>query len=85
MTHLPSHMFRQYDIRGVVGSELNENSVSLLSKAFALYFQCKGCKKIIIGQDNRTSSDPFAQIMTSIFLDAGLSVLSLGTVTTHVS
>jgi len=82
MTHLPSHMFRQYDIRGVVGSELNENSVSLLSKAFALYFQCKGCKKIIIGQDNRTSSDPFAQIMTSIFLDSGLSVLSLGTVTT---
>lgn len=82
MVHLPSHMFRQYDIRGVVGTELNEESVAAMSKAFALYFKSNGCHRVIIGQDNRTTSDPFAEIMAKVFQESGLSVVMLGTVTT---
>jgi len=82
MVHLPSHMFRQYDIRGVVGSELNEESVAWLSKAFAVYFQRQGAHSILIGQDNRTSSEPFADVMATVFRESGLSVVRLGTVTT---
>ncbi len=82
MVHLQPHMFRQYDIRGVVGSELNDETVTQLSKAFALYFLQKGSRRVLIGQDNRTSSDPFAELMTSVFLASGLSVVKLGTVTT---
>ncbi|MCE5223033.1 phosphomannomutase/phosphoglucomutase [bacterium] len=80
--HLQPHMFRQYDIRGVVGSELNDETVTQLSKAFAFYFLQKGSRRVLIGQDNRTSSDPFAELMTSVFLASGLSVVKLGTVTT---
>lgn len=82
MVYLQHHMFRQYDIRGVVGPELNEETVTQLSKAFALYFRQKGSHRVLIGQDNRISSNPFAEIMTSVFREAGLSVVKLGTVTT---
>jgi len=82
MVYLQRHMFRQYDIRGIVGPELNEDSVMQLSKGFALYFRQKNCSKVLIGQDNRISSNPFAEIIASVFREAGISVVKLNTVTT---
>ncbi len=80
--NINSQMFREYDIRGIVEKDLNSETVALLSRALASYFIENHRYHVIIGQDNRPSSIPFADIMTSIFCDSGISVLDLGVVTT---
>jgi phosphomannomutase / phosphoglucomutase len=80
--NINSQMFREYDIRGIVEKDLNSETVALLSRALASYFIENHRYHVIIGQDNRPSSITFADIMTSIFCDSGISVLDLGVVTT---
>ena len=42
-------IFRQYDIRGIVNEELNEESYYLIGKGFGTYLRNKGLKSIVFG------------------------------------
>jgi phosphomannomutase / phosphoglucomutase len=75
-------MFREYDIRGIVDQDLTPDSVSLLAQALSCYFIDNKQLSVLIAEDNRPSSIPFAQIMSSVFCESGISVIDLGTVTT---
>lgn len=75
-------MFREYDIRGIVDQDLTEKTVSLLAQALASYFLNNKQLTVLLAEDNRPSSIPFAQIMSSVFCDSGISVIDLGIVTT---
>jgi phosphomannomutase / phosphoglucomutase len=77
-------MFREYDIRGIVDQDLTVESVTLLAQALANYFIENNELTVLIAEDNRPSSIPFAKIMSSVFCDSGLSVIDLGTVTTPI-
>ena len=49
-------IFREYDIRGIVGKDLTPDSVTSIGKAIGTYIKRGGGKKMVIGRDVRTSS-----------------------------
>lgn len=75
-------IFREYDIRGIVGKELTEDSIIDLAKGFVAYFKSKNQKSILVGRDNRHSSLSIRDSLVSIFLSFGFDVLDVGCVTT---
>jgi phosphomannomutase/phosphoglucomutase len=75
-------MFREYDIRGLVDKDLSNETVTLLAQALSIYFIENQQFTVLIAEDNRPSSIPFAKIMSSVFCESGISVIDLGTVTT---
>jgi len=79
-----SNIFRQYDIRGIVGEELNEQMIYDIARAFATYALRQGQNTIILGRDNRASSPNMANIMSEALLNTGCNVIDLGMVISPV-
>lgn len=72
-------MFREYDVRGRVSEdELNENSVSLITRAFATFLAKRKINKVVVGYDNRTCSPSFAEAAIESFLESGFDVYDIG-------
>ncbi|MFH1210726.1 MAG: phosphomannomutase, partial [archaeon] len=70
-------IFRQYDIRGVVGKDLTPQVVELIAKAFGTYI--KG-KSVVVGRDNRSSSSSLRNAVVKGLLSVGCNVLDVGVV-----
>jgi phosphomannomutase/phosphoglucomutase len=79
-------IFREYDIRGIVGSELLIDQVYDLSRAIAvLYKQLHPTTATVaVGMDGRTHSPAIAQEMIRGLRDSGLNVIFIGTVPSPV-
>ncbi len=71
-------MFRQYDIRGRAGTELDDLAVQAIADAFAAYVIEAGRKQVIVGRDNRFSSAGFRNIVVETLLKSGLGVIDIG-------
>ena len=75
-------IFREYDVRGIYGDDLNEDVAYTVGKAFGSYVRELGESKVILGHDNRDSyMEIYSALMMGI-LDSGVNVFSLGLVTT---
>jgi len=79
-------IFRQYDIRGVVGSQLPLNEVSRLGRAVAAYLidRDSSVKKVVLGMDGRTHSPQMRDDIARALVDSGLDVISIGVCSTPV-
>lgn len=77
-----SHIFRQYDIRGIVDKELSDEVMHDIGSAFALYARQHGYTNMLLGRDNRSSSLRFRDILADALLEAGCDVTDLGLVVT---
>jgi len=75
-------IFREYDIRGVVGKDLDRDGVIGIAKGFASYAALRGVKRITLARDVRISSDDFRDAAVEGFLDSGLHVTDVGIVPT---
>lgn len=71
------HIFRAYDIRGIVGKDFETKESELIGKAFGTLIQKWGGKRVVIGHDNRFTSDE----LTAYFTEG---LLSTGCIVTHV-
>jgi phosphomannomutase/phosphoglucomutase len=78
------NIFREYDIRGIVGDHLTDETVATLGSAVGTFFARNGAKRIAIGYDARKSSPGFCDLLTRGFNDCGLDVVSIGMVPTPV-
>ena len=78
------HIFREYDIRGIVGEDLTDETVSKVADALAYFYISNGVKKIAIGYDARESSPGFAEILSKGLNTAGIDVALIGQVPTPV-
>jgi phosphomannomutase/phosphoglucomutase len=78
------HIFREYDIRGVVGEDLTEETVLDLARAFGTYFQKHGAKHLSLGRDARESSPRFRDLMVQGLNETGCDVLDIGMIPTPV-
>ena len=79
---LNKYMFREYDIRGVYGKDINEEISYLIGKAFATKLIEQGSTKTIIGHDNRHSSPIISENVIKGITESGIDVVDLGLVTT---
>lgn len=64
MSTINPQIFRQYDIRGVAGRDLTDETVELLGKAFGVYVKESGSNKVLVGRDNRISSGRLREAIT---------------------
>jgi phosphomannomutase/phosphoglucomutase len=80
-------IFREYDIRGIVGSDLNSESVKLIGYYLGkkVYEQFKEDAYVSIGYDARTHSPELFSYLASGFNKAGCTVLNMGMVATGVN
>jgi phosphomannomutase/phosphoglucomutase len=79
---LRKEIFREYDIRGIVGEDLTPETVKQLGKGIGTYFRRKGKKSVALGGDCRLSTPQFAEILARGLLSTGCSVTHLGTIPT---
>ncbi|MGC9967597.1 MAG: phosphomannomutase/phosphoglucomutase [Syntrophobacteraceae bacterium] len=71
-------VFREYDIRGITGTEITEADVSALGMAFGTYMARQGKTRIVLGRDCRLSSDRYRDLLLSGLLRTGMDVIDIG-------
>jgi len=76
------HIFREYDIRGVVGKDLTDETVSDLARAIGTFFRAKGASRASLGRDARESSPRFRDLLIRGLNETGCDVLDVGMVPT---
>ena len=83
----PAHIFREYDVRGLVDEDLSEEIVRALGRAYATFMlRALGSERIelAIGRDVRPSSDRLRDAMADGMIAAGARILDVGVVPTPV-
>ena len=78
------NIFREYDIRGIVGSQLTDETVATLGRAIGTFFRQNGARRIAIGYDARESSPRFCELLTAGFNETGCDAVLIGMVPTPV-
>lgn len=80
---LSRHIFREYDIRGVTGTDLTPEVAGLVARAYAAFLASKGVSgEIVVGRDNRPSGNALHEAFVAGLLDCGLDVVDIGVVPT---
>ncbi len=78
------NIFREYDIRGIVGEQLTNETAAIISRALGTFFVRNGAKRIAIGFDARESSPRFRDLLVKGFNETGCDVVLIGRVPTPV-
>lgn len=72
-------IFKAYDIRGVYGPDIDDETAYRIGRALIVHFQAT---KIAVGRDVRASSPALFEAFTRGVMDQGGDVVDLGVVTT---
>src|SRR5919198_1922209 len=81
---LNPHVFRAYDVRGLVGADINPDVFRLVGRAYATMIRRNGGRRIAVGQDNRLSSASLKVAFVAGVRAAGIDVVDIGVVTTPI-
>jgi phosphomannomutase/phosphoglucomutase len=85
MTTVNPHIFRQYDIRGVVGPDVTAQVAEQIGRAYASLARRRLGKDqpvLALGRDNRLTSDELADAVSRGMVAAGARVVDVGLVPT---
>jgi len=84
---IPMHVFREYDIRGLVANELTPGFAEQLGRGFGRYLTEKnpGAQGIVLGRDHRLSSEGLAAGFSRGVRSHGIDVISIGIVPTPLA
>jgi phosphomannomutase len=72
-------VFKNYDVRGLVHSQITDELAYAIGNAFARHFNVQRC---IVGRDGRADSPALARALVEGLLDAGCNVVDVGLVST---
>jgi phosphomannomutase/phosphoglucomutase len=75
-------IFRAYDIRGITTSNLTEDVVYWIGRAFAAEARSKDMPRVVVGRDGRHSGEPLQNSLTKGLTEGGMDVISIGAVPT---
>ncbi|MDQ6956263.1 MAG: phosphomannomutase/phosphoglucomutase [Mariprofundaceae bacterium] len=81
----PHHVFREYDIRGTAGDEINEELAYRLGKAFAAILPEHDNRAVSVARDVRLSGEMLQDAVMRGLNDAGKDVIDLGMVPTPLA
>ena len=81
-----THIFREYDIRGIVEKDLTGDVPELIGRAFGteVLKRVGGTPTVAVGHDNRPSSPKLAEGIIKGINSTGVNVIFVGTVPTPV-
>ncbi len=77
-------IFRAYDIRGVVGTELNATVATLIGHAIGSEMQAQGLRDVVVGRDGRLSGPELVDGLVEGLRRAGCDVIDIGMAPTPV-
>src|ERR1700742_1587043 len=75
-------VIKAYDIRGLVGEEIDESLVADIGAAFAALMRGEGAQRVTIGHDMRDSSPSLAAAFATGVTGQGLDVVRIGLAST---
>ncbi len=78
MNDVNSSVFREYDIRGIIGETLNYHDAYLIGRAFASSAINNTNKNVVIGRDGRLSSPMLVDQLVKGLTDSGANVTNVG-------
>jgi phosphomannomutase/phosphoglucomutase len=78
-------IFRAYDIRGVVGTQLTADIARRIGQAIGGLMTERGLREIVVGRDGRLSGPELAGALSDGLRAAGIDVIDLGAVPTPVA
>ena len=81
---LNPHVFRAYDVRGLVGTDITPDLFRAVGQAYATLIRRAGAGAVAVGQDNRLSSDGLKAGFVAGVRAAGVDVVDVGLVTTPI-
>jgi phosphomannomutase/phosphoglucomutase len=81
---ISSEIFRQYDIRGLVGQDLTDEVLYWVGRAAGTKIVRAGGKNAAIGWDHRDSSPDFSERLAAGLADCGLDVFMVGPCATPI-
>jgi phosphomannomutase / phosphoglucomutase len=80
---LSREIFRQYDVRGIVGRDLTADTAYALGRAYAAYLKSRNVSgSVAIGRDNRPSGSELRDALVRGLTECGLNVVDVGQVPT---
>ncbi len=82
MTRINPQIFREYDIRGLVGEDLSEKNVYIIGRAYGTFLRQNNISSAILARDNRLSSYAYSRAMLRALCDTGVDVTDIGMATT---
>ena len=82
MVNIKDSLFKEYDLRGIVGDEITPDVSYKIGLGYGSFVQLKGYNKVVVGYDNRLSSKYLTDKLISGLIDSGIDVINLGLVTT---
>lgn len=82
MAHALDHIFKSYDIRGEVGTELNAEVAQAVGQAFADWLPSTGA--VAVGRDMRPDSAELASSVITGLRKQGRDVIDIGEVTSDM-
>lgn len=71
-------LFREYDIRGVVGKDLTEDVAERIGRAYATMAGGNGVKTVSVGRDGRLSSPSLRDGLVRGLVAGGVNVVDIG-------
>ena len=77
-SHISKSIFREYDIRGIVGQTLFENNAYIIGKGFCSFNHKKGLKTIVVCRDGRLSSPEISKSLIKGIIESGIDVVDIG-------
>ena len=79
-------IFREYDIRGVTGTDLTPEVAYAVGRGYAEFISRRGAKgEIAVGRDNRPSGTALHAELVRGLMDSGFDVVDIGVVPTPLS
>lgn len=81
---IAASIFKAYDIRGIVETDLTPDTVEKIGQAFATASLAKNCKTVVIARDGRLSSPQLSMRLAKGIQAGGCDVIDVGMVPTPV-
>lgn len=75
-------VFREYDVRGIYPTDINEELAYTFGRAFGTYIKRFNKDTCVVGHDNRYSSDSLTENLIKGILSTGINIVYLGLCTT---
>lgn len=72
------YIFREYDIRGTVGDDLNDTVVERLGRAIGTYYRRHGICEMTLGRDCRLSSKGLRDALANGLMQTGMTITDIG-------
>jgi phosphomannomutase/phosphoglucomutase len=76
--NIPDHIFRGYDLRGLVDKDLSEKAMEFLGRGYATFLSRRRINESVVGSDNRLTSDIYRKAFIRGLRDCGINVIDFG-------